>query len=665
MRKVSCLIYALLLCLSLVQSALASVSDAELSKKLNNLSRLVLEHESRALPALQSEYDAFANSSNLVLLNQFNILHIDVIDATGKTSLLEKTILDFIDNSKTLGNTAGIVIGQSYMTRIHLKRLDIESAELALNNVYNDLPIVKDEVALMAIHQNIARFFRTTHDLHTAIERMKFVLNISEKTSYAINYQRIRALNLIGGFSLANNQLEQAKNYFTQALNLAQQAGSKDYQSKLLSNLGALAKAKKDNIREEARTLQALEIAEQYQIPHQIMITLINLSDFNQRMGNYPLCIKQGERAIEVSKQHQNLKYSAYAYFNLGTCQFLSKDISAGEATISHISAELQTQNDLNTLVRLLGGVVKALEKSGQFDLAYRYLQKRVKHSKALNVALRERSVETMRERYGIDASEQTIDELSADNQIKSELLTQQKLYTRFNFILFVLVLVSVIFTVYSYIKMRKKNKLLKAANQQLAYTSERDPLTNLLNRRAFHRFIKTQALNSQHAFLLLDIDHFKQLNDHYGHQCGDEVLIALSQRLQQQVRNSDKLVRWGGEEFLIFTNNICKENLVVFCQRLIDSISCEPFTFDGQSHNVTISIGFFHARGVTIGESSWEEQVQVADNLLYQSKRNGRERATGYIDKNQFTCKEINEHFDEFSKDGHLELLEVTCQCN
>ncbi len=157
------------------------------------------------------------------------------------------------------------------------------------------------------------------------------------------------------------------------------------------------------------------------------------------------------------------------------------------------------------------------------------------------------------------------------------------------------------------------------------------DELTGLLNRRAIMKHGKQEwmrALRYQQAAscLVLDVDHFKSINDTWGHAKGDEVLKAISQALLEMLRQTDALGRVGGEEFLLVTSNTSIQHAQVLAERIRKRVS--EVVIDGMDgRQITISIGLaaFHK------DQGFEHCVQQADKALYLSKRNGRDRWTLY----------------------------------
>lgn len=156
------------------------------------------------------------------------------------------------------------------------------------------------------------------------------------------------------------------------------------------------------------------------------------------------------------------------------------------------------------------------------------------------------------------------------------------------------------------------------------------DTLTQVYNRGAFFQmagaeFAAIAQQNGQAAVVMFDLDHFKRVNDTYGHQCGDAVLQATTQRLMKRLRDTDVLSRYGGEEFCAFLTHISAENAVMLANELRQCIAAEPFECGGHRIPVTISIGVA-AYDSTLHDTL-EAMLGSADKALYAAKKNGRNR--------------------------------------
>ncbi len=177
----------------------------------------------------------------------------------------------------------------------------------------------------------------------------------------------------------------------------------------------------------------------------------------------------------------------------------------------------------------------------------------------------------------------------------------------------------------------------LNDANRELDSISRTDELTGLYNRRhvteQIPRDLAALPATRQNAgsctlFALIDIDHFKSVNDRHGHDSGDKVLVEVARRLSAQMRSGDYIARWGGEEFLAVLRGHSRGRHAAIANRLMESIRNEPFVIDGKPRPITISVGmaevpvFANAPEVW----NWEQSLWLADMAMYGAKRAGRD---------------------------------------
>ncbi len=182
------------------------------------------------------------------------------------------------------------------------------------------------------------------------------------------------------------------------------------------------------------------------------------------------------------------------------------------------------------------------------------------------------------------------------------------------------------------------RTRALADANAKLQRASLTDPLTGLWNRRYFdmelpresERALQRALAGEKHADLalvLLDLDHFKSINDRYGHPVGDAVLIELAVRLQALMRSSDLALRWGGEEFLIVFRDAHFDAAAMLIKRLLAAVSEQPFIGPYHRIDVTCSIGWtmFPFRHDQAHALSMQQVLALADEALYRAKDDGR----------------------------------------
>ncbi len=211
----------------------------------------------------------------------------------------------------------------------------------------------------------------------------------------------------------------------------------------------------------------------------------------------------------------------------------------------------------------------------------------------------------------------------------------------------------------------------LAIANADLERLSITDPLTGLKNRRYVEFSISEDLARARRSlqytpgewrntvertanigFLLIDLDHFKLVNDHYGHPAGDRVLRQMSEVLSSVIRESDTTVRWGGEEFLIIARSPRGNDTASLAERIRKRVECAPFSVnDGQTIKLTCSLGFsswpfFSSEPDAI---SWEDVLELADRCLYLAKKSGRNAWIGISASPDYKGKGDMSALDDF----------------
>ena len=163
--------------------------------------------------------------------------------------------------------------------------------------------------------------------------------------------------------------------------------------------------------------------------------------------------------------------------------------------------------------------------------------------------------------------------------------------------------------------------------NKRLA---EHDSLTGAMTRRAFYSWYdKALSHDSAGCVALIDLDHFKQINDTYGHLTGDEVLTTFTRIVQQRIRKTDKLCRFGGEEFLLILPDVNKTET----ERLIDDIRQQiKLHAKWTSTDATFSVSFSAGVIEVTRKGELNAIISQCDALLYDAKRNGRSRTESAV---------------------------------
>lgn len=208
----------------------------------------------------------------------------------------------------------------------------------------------------------------------------------------------------------------------------------------------------------------------------------------------------------------------------------------------------------------------------------------------------------------------------------------------------------------------KKREDLLK--NQ-----ATRDPLTSLYNRRYFEDEVNRRIFNHVHdtfSVFMIDADHFKSVNDTYGHKVGDKVLVALASTAEKSLRDKDIVARYGGEEFVVYLANNDGEQAKVVADRLRESISKIVIEADnGETFGFTVSIGIASSHD----SEDLGELIKMADDALYQAKETGRNRCVIYHPEIVSEAQDVKEAkqaenvHPAFAKDNNVEISLINAE--
>ncbi|NPA25575.1 MAG: diguanylate cyclase [Deltaproteobacteria bacterium] len=177
-------------------------------------------------------------------------------------------------------------------------------------------------------------------------------------------------------------------------------------------------------------------------------------------------------------------------------------------------------------------------------------------------------------------------------------------------------------------------NKKIEALKNQMEKIKKEvviDPLTRIFNRRAFDTKIRQEMISFQRygqltSLIIIDIDHFKRINDSYGHRTGDGVLRILSEVMKKEIREVDFLARYGGEEFALILPHTPFNQALEVAERIRSKVESSRFTYKGKPFVVTISLGV----GTLRKDDTLESFFTRVDEALYRAKRNGRNQVVG-----------------------------------
>lgn len=473
----------------------------------------------------------------------------------------------------------------------------------------------------------------------TALEKLQFAATIARNSSdplltvislrsLALLYDRTREYDK--GFALLD-----------EATLAAKKAKSLGRLALLKSTEYALAMDSNQISRALTAMLTALELQRKLDAGPLIGISLVNLADCYLKLQDYPNALSYARQALEQANRFNDERLAATARLNIGQAYLQMGRRLEGKRHMQLGMDQYEKAGNKSELQMVMGEYADALANAGDFAAAVTAYKRERTLLSELFEERRQKAMSELQERYEADSKQRQIEMLRTENEVKSVEIDNRRLQQRVWWLLaMVSALVSIIVAAL-YRKVRHANAQLETKNQELKQQSAQDPLTALYNRRHFQEFMRghqeilqrdaSAGEDMTSAIFLLDIDYFKTINDNYGHAAGDAVLKEIARSMREILRETDMIVRWGGEEFLAFLPSLPRGSLENVARRLLTGIPASRTNYQGTTLSVQVSIGFAPFPLVAGSSAvSWERAVNLVDMALYLAKGHGRNRAYG-----------------------------------
>ena len=424
------------------------------------------------------------------------------------------------------------------------------------------------------------------------------------------------------------------------------------------------------------RALRAeLELERKMGAERMATTTLVNLADLHLKLRDYPRAAQYAQEALQVTQRNNDQSTEATARVNLGNALLAMGRIAEGKRQFEAGMARYEKENNKPELQLVMREYGVALENAGDLAGALAAYHRERALSDELFERQRQKSMLELQEKYETDKKERQIELLSRENQLQTAELDNRALQQRLWWLLALVFALAAVVVGLLYRKVRHSYARLEEKNLELKAQSTLDPLTSLYNRRHFQDYMRTLApvpsdRRGQRgddvvgALFLLDVDHFKHINDSYGHAAGDAVLTAIADNLRIVLRETDMIVRWGGEEFLAFLPAVARDDLDDIARRILHGISAQRVSYQEQEIAVNVSVGFAPyplAPGAT--PLPWERAVNLVDMALYLAKAHGRNRAygvRGFALFERTSMEAIEQDLERAWRDGYVDLSVV-----
>ncbi|MBL8275276.1 MAG: diguanylate cyclase [Pelomonas sp.] len=402
---------------------------------------------------------------------------------------------------------------------------------------------------------------------------------------------------------------------------------------------GAIERRARDMQAARSAFEAALLLADQADAPHLAAQLRSNLVDSYMHLGLLKEALAAGQRAMPVLQRFGDRFYERSLHHNLAVAHIKLRQFDQARLELARVGEFGTDPGDLVLRARELRELADTWAEAGQFKEALTALHAERALNDRANERNRAAALEELGRKYDSAAKQRDLDLLARDGQLKDQQIANQQLAQQVGLAVGALLLLSIALVGVTLVRMRRAQARLTANQSLLRAQSERDPLTDLSNRRHFlavmdQRTREHPAEGFEGALMMIDIDHFKNINDWHGHAAGDAVIVEVARRIRAAVRDSDLVVRWGGEEFLVFAPALPGDDLAQMAERVLRGIGEQAIDTPEGPLRVTASIGFASfPLGGTAGPGlhlHWEQAVNWADMVLYKAKAEGRNRGVG-----------------------------------
>ncbi len=478
---------------------------------------------------------------------------------------------------------------------------------------------------------NIGVIYWSLGDYNQVLDYWSRALSIREKIGDENGIAG--SLNNIGQVYFHLNDNKSATHYYEQALEISKRTGNREYLVNHLDNLGEVYLKLKHFSKAETVLLQAQKIAKEDVNNKGFVSTLINLGQLNLLKNKQDVAQSMFLQAENIAEQMGMNAKAIEARQQLALIAYQSKEYDQALMLAQKSLIEAERITDKQLIIDSYKLLVDIQESTKDYRASldafkqYKYFSEQMLNQKKQN------QITSIQIQLETEQKEKQIALLEAESQLR-DIKLQSVERIKYNLLIVIAVLsIFSLILVWGYREKSKANKTIRIQNRELEQTRQElhllaitDPLTKLFNRRAINKqldseLVKVSQTPIKLCLCIMDLDNFKQVNDTNGHDFGDYVLVEIARILNEEIRDSDTVGRWGGEEFFILLADTDSDDALVILNRLLNKISTHTFRLNAISKQITATIGFSLYQKSTL----LKDVIKAADDALYEGKKAGR----------------------------------------
>ncbi len=633
------------LCYSLNVLADQSANHASDLARLESIQMLSEKDNQAALKQLQAFYAQLTPQTDyFVKLDVLRVLSSAYLDAgdVPASDLIQAEILKLAQEKNDREVIALMQIATAMQLRDDAK---FDQAIAKLDGIAKVLGTSARPENLMRLELAYGSTYHASSKFELALRHYLTALQLCDSLPQLRLVSKIRRLDTLAGLYLTMQNPEKSLMMTDEALGLSAQVDSPRLIASLRLNqamaLGDLKRYPESLVAYE----RSLKAAQEANLPKLEALILSNIADSYLRTHHFVKAESVARQALVKAEAVKDVWAINNAKANLGFALGGQGKIAQAMDYLNPVLQRSRELADMADIEATVGEISRMYENAKMYKEALEYTREQQRISNELFRADRAKTVATLQEQFDADQRKKQIELLARENEIKDADIKNSRLQQIITLLAAIVTVMVGIFIFMLYRKVKQTNAKLEEVNQQLEFHSVRDPLTGLYNRRSFLELMRQRDTevpderrggdeDSPDCLMIMDIDHFKHINDTWGHAAGDAVLIEVAKRLRSVVRDTDMILRWGGEEFLIFAPKTKSAQLTTMVERVLCAIGMIPVTVGDKRIPVTVSAGYIALpfSGIPEEACNWEKAMQLADMALYLGKVNGRNRAYGLI---------------------------------
>ena len=568
---------------------------------------------------------------------------VDLYYDAGKIKSSTAAINEFLTLATAGNDTNGIAIAQIMAIYQLIDAGKLQEALNKLNGINDSLVPTASAEVKMRLNSAFGSVYYLLGNFDSSLKYFLNALKLTDDLATRQLQSRIQRLDAIAKLYIAMKDPMKALATIDEAFKISPLARAPKTYASLNISQGIAYANLKENEKSVSAYENALKISQDAGMLTSEVICLINISDHYLIVNDYKKAEDFARQSLARAETLGDKPSIDIAKVNLGLAFAGQGRVAAGVELVNGVINAYIASGQKTDAEGIIGELANMYERAGMYKEALATLRQQQKLSDELFRSDRSKTVAQLQEQFNAKQRQKQIELLGKENALKDADIRNHHLQQVITLLGALVTVMVGIFIFLLYRRVQRANQELREANTQLEFHAIHDPLTGLYNRRSFVELMKTRTAQVEadrrearegnpDCLILLDIDHFKQINDTWGHAAGDAVLAQVAQRLRKAVRDTDMVLRWGGEEFLVYSPKSNPSQVAGLVERVLQSVGETSISVGDHDIQVTMTAGFISLPFSDIPEEdlNWEKALQIADMALYLGKANGRNRAYG-----------------------------------